>query len=131
MCIRDSGETVARLLLEGLYARTEVVSALSSELDISDEAATTSTGPLEGQTFCITGTLSRPRKEIALSIKSMGGKVVSSVSGKLDFLVAGDSSGSKLDKANRMGVSVLNEIELSEIIGLDPPSERQSTLGDF
>ena len=57
--------------------------------------------------------------------------MVSSVSGKLDFLVAGDSSGSKLDKANRMGVSVLNEIELSEIIGLDPPSERQSTLGDF
>ena len=129
--IERVGETVARLLLEGLYARIEVVSALSSELDISDEAATTSTGPLEGQTFCITGTLSRPRKEIALSIKSMGGKVVSSVSGKLDFLVAGDSSGSKLDKANRMGVSVLNEIELSEIIGLDPPSERQSTLGDF
>ena len=88
-------------------------------------------GPLEGQTFCITGALSRPRKEIALSIKSMGGKVVSSVSGKLDFLVAGDSAGSKLDNAERLGVTVLNETELSEMTGIAPPSERQSTLGDF
>ena len=122
---------MARLLLEGIAARMEVVSALSEELDISDEVAQTNTGPLEGQTFCITGTLSRPRKEIALSIKSMGGKVVSSVSGKLDFLVAGDSAGSKLDKAERLGVTVLNETELSEMTGIAPPSERQSTLGDF
>ena len=129
--IEGVGETVARLLLEGIAARMEVVSALSEELDISDEVAQTNTGPLEGQTFCITGTLSRPRKEIALSIKSMGGKVVSSVSGKLDFLVAGDSAGSKLDKAERLGVAVLNETELSEMTGIAPPSERQSTLGDF
>ena len=129
--IEGVGETVARLLLEGIAARMEVVSALSEELDISDEVAQTNTGPLEGQTFCITGTLSRPRKEIALSIKSMGGKVVSSVSGKLDFLVAGDSAGSKLDKAERLGVAVLNETELSEMTGIAPPSERQSNLGDF
>ena len=129
--IEGVGETVARLLLEGIAARMEVVSALSEELDISDEVAQTNMGPLEGQTFCITGALSRPRKEIALSIKSMGGKVVSSVSGKLDFLVAGDSAGSKLDKAERLGVTVLNETELSEMTGIAPPSERQSTLGDF
>ena len=122
---------MARLLLEGIAARIDIVSALSDELDISDEVADTITGPLEGQTFCITGTLSRPRKEIALSIKSLGGKVVSSVSGKLDFLVAGNSAGSKFEKAKRMDVQVLDEIELSEMIGLEPPSERQSTLGDF
>jgi len=129
--IERVGETVARLLLEGLSVRMEVVSALSGELDISDEVADTNTGPLDGQTFCITGTLSRPRKEIALSIKSMGGKVVSSVSGKLDYLVAGESAGSKLDKAERLGVTVLNETEISEMTEIDPPSERQSTLGDF
>jgi len=61
----------------------------------------------------------------------MGGKVVSSVSGKLDYLVAGDSAGSKLDKAERLGVKVLNETELSELTGIEPPAERQSTLGDF
>ncbi|MEC7720315.1 MAG: NAD-dependent DNA ligase LigA, partial [Candidatus Thermoplasmatota archaeon] len=131
VAIEGVGETVARLLLDGLSIRMEIVSALSEELDISDEVAETNTGPLEGQTFCITGTLSRPRKEIALSIKSMGGKVVSSVSGKLDYLVSGDSAGSKLDKAERLGVKVLNETELSELVKIDPPSVRQSTLGDF
>jgi len=131
VAIDGVGETVARLLLEGLTVRMEIVTSLSEELDISDEVAEISTGPLEGQSFCITGTLSRPRKEIALSIKSMGGKVVSSVSGKLDYLVAGDSAGSKLDKAERLGVKVLNETELSELTGIEPPAERQSTLGDF
>jgi len=131
VAIEGVGETVARLLLEGLSVRMEVVSSLSEELDISDEVAEANTGPLEGQTFCITGALSRPRKEIALSIKSLGGKVVSSVSGKLDYLVAGDSAGSKLDKAKRLGVRVLNETELSELAEIDPPAERQSTLGDF
>ena len=58
-------------------------------------------------------------------------KVVSSVSGKLDYLVSGDSAGSKLDKAERLGVKVLNETELSELVEIDPPSARQSTLGDF
>ena len=131
VAIEGVGETVARLLLEGLSVRMNIVSSLSDELEISDEATQTNTGPLEGQTFCITGTLSRPRKEIALSIKSMGGKVVSSVSGKLDYLVAGDSAGSKLDKAERLGVVVLNETELSALTGINPPAERQSTLGDF
>ena len=72
-------------------------------------------GVLEGKTFCITGTLSRPRKEIALAIKASGGKVVSTVSGKLDYLVAGESAGSKLDKAQRLGVSILKESDLDTI----------------
>ncbi len=131
VAIEGVGETVANLLLEGLSVRMNIISSLSNELDISDEITETNSGPLEGQTFCITGTLSRPRKEIALSIKSKGGKVVSSVSGKLDYLVAGDSAGSKLDKADRLGVMVLNETELSALTGIDPPAERQSTLGDF
>ena len=81
-------------------------------LTITDVVKTEApSGPLLGYTFCITGTLSRPRKEIALQTKAAGGKVVSSVSGKLDFLIAGENSGSKLDKANRLGVKVLNEAE--------------------
>ena len=67
--------------------------------------------PLVGLSFCITGTLSRPRKEIALKIKAAGGKVVSAVSGKLDFLVAGENAGSKLEKATRLGVKVLSEAD--------------------
>ena len=68
-------------------------------------------------------------------IKSEGGKVVSSVSGNLDFLVAGESAGSKLEKANRLGVRVISELELDEMLGgailEDLPQERQSTLGEF
>ena len=90
---------------------------------------------MNGETFCITGTLSRPRKEIALSIKAQGGKVVSSVSGNLDFLVSGDSSGSKMDKATRLGVKIIGEDQLDDLLGggilTDIPTPRQSTLGEF
>jgi len=120
IAIDGVGETVARLLLEGLDTRSAVVSELSLELDITEESPKQEAGPLQGRTFCITGTLSRPRKEVALSIKAEGGKVVSSVSGKLDFLVAGESAGSKLDKANRLGVDVLTEAELTDLIGIEP-----------
>jgi DNA ligase (NAD+) len=56
---------------------------------------------------------------------------VSSVSGKLDYLVAGESAGSKLDKANRLGIKVLSESELTEMIGMNAPFDPQSSLGDF
>ena len=131
IAIERVGETVARLLLEGLDTRSAIVEELSQELDITEESPKQETGPLQGQSFCITGTLTRPRKEGALSIKAEGGKVVSSVSGKLDYLVAGETAGSKLDKAKRLGVEVLSEADLAEMIGMDPPAERQSTLGDF
>jgi DNA ligase (NAD+) len=131
IAIERVGETVARLLLDGLDARSTIVGELSLELDITEESPKQEDGPLLGQTFCITGALSRPRKEVALSIKAEGGKVVSSVSGKLDYLVAGESAGSKLDKANRLGVEILSEVELAEMIGMDHPAERQSSLGDF
>jgi len=125
------GETVARLLLDGLDTRSAIVEELSLELDITEESPKQEVGSLLGQTFCITGALSRPRKEVALSIKAEGGKVVSSVSGKLNYLVAGESAGSKLDKANRLGVKILSESELAEMIGMNAPFDPQSSLGDF
>ena len=60
---------------------------------------------------------------------------MSSVSGNLDYLLAGESSGSKLDKAQRLGVKIISENELSSLIGVEIlknlPEERQTTLGDF
>ena len=129
------GETVATLLLDGIADRRHAILDLFQQIEIIDAEEIPFEGRLSGSTFCITGSLSRPRKEISLSIKSEGGKVVSSVSGNLDYLVAGQSAGSKLDKAKRLGVRVISETELDEILGgvilENLPQERQSTLGDF
>ncbi|MBR80085.1 MAG: hypothetical protein CMA88_04820 [Euryarchaeota archaeon] len=129
------GETVATLLLDGISDRRDAIIDLHGQIEIVQAEEPPSEGPMSGLTFCITGTLSRPRKEVSLSIKSEGGKVVSSVSGNLDYLVAGESAGSKLDKANRLGVRVVSESELDELLGgvilEELPQDRQSTLGEF
>ena len=110
--IEGVGETVAKSLMEGIANRSEMMVDFKQLLNITEVAKTEApSGPLVGFSFCITGTLTRPRKEIALKIKAAGGKVVSAVSGKLDYLVAGENAGSKLDKATRLGVTILNEAE--------------------
>ena len=129
------GEVVAKLLLDGISDRKEAIVDLYEQIEIIEGEQLLSEGELSGSTFCITGTLSRPRKEISLSIKSQGGKIVSSVSGNLSFLVAGDSAGSKLERAKRLGVRVISETELDEMLGgsilEEIPEERQATLGEF
>tara|TARA_B110000438_G_scaffold302206_1_gene359210 strand:- start:1547 stop:3598 length:2052 start_codon:yes stop_codon:yes gene_type:complete len=112
IAIEGVGVTVAHSLMTGVTDRSEMLEDFSRILTISEVAKTEApSGPLVGLSFCITGTLNRPRKEIALQIKAAGGKVVSTVTGKLDFLVAGENAGSKLEKATRLGVNVLNEVE--------------------
>ena len=72
----------------------------------------------EGLTFVITGTLpNMGRKEAATIIENYGGKVSSSVSKKTDYLLAGEAAGSKLTKANDLGVKVISEDELKQMIG--------------
>ena len=74
--------------------------------------------PFEGKTFVVTGTLERDSREaIHERIKQLGGKPSSSVSGKTDYLVAGDKAGSKLDKAAKLGVTILSEDEFDELAG--------------
>ena len=115
--IEGVGDTVARLLLDGLAERRDNVAMLLQRVDVTEQQVIESDdGPLEGLTFCLTGTLSRPRKEVALWIKAAGGRVVTGVSGRLSHLVAGDASGSKSAKAERLGVSVLDEASLRALI---------------
>jgi DNA ligase (NAD+) len=64
---------------------------------------------IAGKTFVITGTLSKPRDHFKKLIENAGGKVVSSVSKSTDYLLAGESPGSKLDKAKGLGVEILDE----------------------
>ncbi|MEE2758650.1 MAG: NAD-dependent DNA ligase LigA [Candidatus Thermoplasmatota archaeon] len=129
------GETVARSLLDGLALRFEMLEDLSSQLEILEEGKREEiSGNLVGQSFCITGTLTRARKEIASDIKAAGGKVVSTVSSKLDYLVAGESAGSKLEKANQLGVKVISEEDLNKLTSTKNESNevgKQPTLFDY
>jgi DNA ligase (NAD+) len=67
-------------------------------------------GPLTGKTFVITGTLAGMSREKAKEeILNKGGKVSSAVSGETHYLVAGEEPGSKLDKAEKLGIKILDE----------------------
>jgi DNA ligase (NAD+) len=66
-------------------------------------------GPLRGKTMVITGTLSVSRDDLIARIEAAGGKVTSGISKKTDYLLAGDDPGSKLDKARKLGIDVLDE----------------------
>jgi DNA ligase (NAD+) len=76
----------------------------------------TSAGALSGKIFVITGTLSRPRNYFRQLIEENGGKVTSSVSKKTDYLLCGSDPGSKRDKADRLGVEILDEDQLRALL---------------
>ncbi len=73
-------------------------------------------GVLIGKTFVITGTLSQSREHYKALIESSGGKVSETVTKKTDYLVCGENAGSKLEKAKKLGVSVIGEKSLLELI---------------
>ena len=75
-------------------------------------------GPLAGKTFCVTGTLSKPRGDVKHDIEAAGGKFVTSVTKGTDFLVAGGDTGeAKLTAAKKHGTRVIDEAELYRMIG--------------
>ena len=72
---------------------------------------------IAGKSFVVTGTLNEyTRKEIEDIIKDLGGKVSSAVSGKTDFLIAGESPGSKFGKAEKLGTTILDEDGFGNLI---------------
>ncbi len=75
-------------------------------------------GPLQGKTLVLTGTLPEwSREEAKERIEAAGGKVSGSVSKKTSYVVAGEEAGSKLDKARELGVPVIDEAQLRELLG--------------
>ncbi|MFQ5956670.1 MAG: NAD-dependent DNA ligase LigA, partial [Candidatus Brocadiales bacterium] len=72
---------------------------------------------IAGMTIVVTGSLEKySRKEVEELVKKLGGKVSSSVSKKTDFVLAGESPGSKLDNARKLGIKILNEVEFEKLI---------------
>ncbi len=73
--------------------------------------------PLQGKTFVLTGTLQNmTRNEASEVIKKAGGKVASSVSKSTDYVVVGESPGSKYDRAQKLGIAILNEDEFTRLV---------------
>jgi DNA ligase (NAD+) len=106
----ELAEEPTRKLIERLRER-----GLRFELDESERRA--EGGPLEGKTFVLTGTLpNMSRDQAGTLIKRAGGKVTNSVSKKTDYVVAGESPGSKLAKAEDLGVDVIDEDALRELV---------------
>jgi DNA ligase (NAD+) len=85
---------------------------------VADAGAVAADGPLAGRSVVLTGTLPNlSREQASERVRAAGGRVASAVSAKTDYLVAGESPGSKLVKAERLGVPVLGEDELLELLG--------------
>jgi DNA ligase (NAD+) len=83
----------------------------------TNDSATRSEGPLAGRTLVLTGTLAGlTRTEAAEMIQAAGGRVAGSVSKKTDFVVAGEEAGSKLERARELGVRVIGEPELRQML---------------
>jgi DNA ligase (NAD+) len=79
-------------------------------------------GPLGGKTLVVTGTLDGfSRQEAEDAIRAAGGKTAGSVSRKTDYLLAGEAAGSKLAKAQELGVPVLDEAGFRELLSGGPP----------
>ena len=118
--VPDVGEIVARSIVE-FFAdpsiATQVDRLLAHGVKPRPEEVQKDS-PISGKTIVVTGTLEKlDRRQAEALIESLGGKAAGSVSKKTDYVLAGESAGSKLTKARELGVRVLNEQEFFELIG--------------
>jgi DNA ligase (NAD+) len=120
--IKQMGEkiasSIARFFGDPENLRTlETLKSLGLKISNPDfETKRVEKRPLEGLTFVITGTLPKPRKEVEELIESMGGHAAGSVSKSTNYLVVGEDPGSKLKKAQSLGVKTLSYEELLKMI---------------
>ena len=126
--VPDVGPVVARCIVEFLAEshNREVISVLQKAMRWPETApaARPEAGALAARTFVLTGTLPTLRRdEAAAMIEAAGGKVTGSVSKKTDYVVAGADAGSKLDKAQQLGVMILDEEGLRILLKSAEPGE--------
>lgn len=112
----DFGVVMSESLDDYLCEHIDEVQAVAEEMHfIIPEKNNDSS--LEGLKFCITGSFSQPRDELKKRLEAKGAKFVSSVSKNLNVLFVGDKAGSKLTKAQQLGIRVAGEDELMKMLG--------------
>ena len=102
--------------IEACLALCETQTSAQTDLQAAIEALPVNEA-IANKTFVLTGTLSNKREEVQAWIEAAGGKVSGSVSKKTDYVVAGEAAGSKLAKAEALGIAVLNEQQILEMLG--------------
>lgn len=120
--INDIGAVTAHSLKEffALPETRELVDSLAESGVKTEYSGTVAGNSLEGLTFVLTGTLpTLSRSEASAKLKALGAKVAGSVSSKTSYVVAGEAAGSKLDRANQLGITVIDENGLFELLGED------------
>jgi DNA ligase (NAD+) len=122
LTVRDVGPEVARSIIE--FCKQEANLTTISRLKKAGVSYTPrerkTTEDLNGITFVFTGALKRfTREEAKRIVEERGGKVSSSISGKTGYLVAGESPGSKVEKAREHGVAVISENEFNKLVAPD------------
>ncbi len=116
--IMDIGPVVAKSLHEWLNEKSNKIfleKLLKAGIKI-EQPELVADGKLKGKVFVLTGSMEMERALAKEKIRALGGEVSESVSKKTDYVVAGESAGSKLDKATQLGVPILNEEEFLKLI---------------
>lgn len=119
--INDIGDVIAKSIVD-YFSDEKNINLINRLKDLNlnmrylGEEVNTSNENINGKTFVITGTLSRPRDEIKEEIEGLGGNVTGSVTKKTDYVIAGEKAGSKLNKANELGIRVLTEEEYNNML---------------
>jgi len=119
LALPEVGPEIARSVLDFLASEEEAAlldRLLASGFVFEREKVVSEESQFFGKTFVITGTLSVSRDLVKSEIEALGGKVSSSVSGKTDYLVAGEAAGSKLEKAKKLGVIILAESDFRKLV---------------
>jgi len=110
-------ESVHRFL-HGAQGKKSVARLKAAGVDMTSPKKAAPSGPLSGKTLVVTGTLAKyKRDEIETLIEENGGRAASSVSKSTDYVVAGEKAGTKLEKAQKLGVAILTEEDFDRLIG--------------
>nr|MBA2434457.1 NAD-dependent DNA ligase LigA [Chthoniobacterales bacterium] len=119
--IADVGEVVGASIAQffrepGNREMIEKLRATGLRLTSEPKKAAPDDSKIKGSTWVLTGTLSQPREEIAQQIVDQGGKVSGSVSKKTTYVLAGEEAGSKLEKARKLGIPVIDEAAFRKML---------------